>query len=47
MEKIKCACGKEVKQASMPTHLKSKKHRTYVENPGYIRFLKPTTVSFN
>ena len=31
--KIRCACGKIIKPTSMITHLKSKKHITYLQNP--------------
>jgi len=31
--KVRCPCGKKIKQSSMVTHLKSKKHITYLQNP--------------
>jgi len=42
IQKVKCECGKLIKPASMPTHLKSKKHVTYLENPTRIKCGIPT-----
>jgi len=33
IEKVKCECGKLIKPTSMQTHVKSRKHLTYLQNP--------------
>ena len=37
MESVRCPCGKVIRPASMTTHLLSKKHKTYVENPTRLK----------
>ena len=47
-EKVKCDCGKKIKVASMPTHLKSRRHVTFLQNPKRLQINhEKTKISFD